>query len=87
MGCSSRNCSRCFPPHSEAISVLRDVVNRVDYCIKDEDSVLGWNTDEYWEFHDKPWFQAILMAYNTGVRAARAEVQFELDLLTYEAKK
>jgi hypothetical protein len=43
--------------------------------------VLGWNTDEYWQFHDKPWFQAILAAYNAGVNAARKEIEDELELL------
>lgn len=79
MRCNSRSCSSCFPPNEGKQTALQDALDRLDYATKTADDVLGWNSDEYWNLHDQPWFQALLAAYNAGVLEARSVVESELE--------
>ncbi len=70
MRCNSRGCEHCFPPNAEERRALDEALEQISYISGRTPDDYLWDNDHF----DRPWFAALLSAYNAGINSARDEV-------------
>lgn len=76
--CNSRSCHRCFPPNAEEQRALEGALDAIGYEVIRGPVDLCFMHEHLWQYSDEPWFHALVMAYNAGIKAAKRSVEQEL---------